>query len=187
MRSPKSAAFLLVVALTVGLTACSPDHSPAPTASETSPHYRGSVSLAVSYNSVEQVKAASTLTVRGIALTSHVEMLSDMPFTVTDLTVTGCDDLALVGTHIAVRQTGSTDYLFEGVTRLLEPGHDYLLMLSPFQLDPAGPQVGGQYVITGEQGGWEMTADGADPIFLGNPDLAKPLTTDDVADLLQQT
>ncbi|MDR0432082.1 MAG: hypothetical protein LBH48_02050, partial [Bifidobacteriaceae bacterium] len=87
-----------------------------------------------------------------------VEILGEMPFTVTDFLVEASSDPSMVGSTITIRQTGRVDFLVEGLTDRLVEGKEYLLMVYVFRMEPDGPQIGNQYCISGERAAWEFTS-----------------------------
>jgi len=137
------------------------------------------------YVSIGDVTADSDSIVVGVASDCRIDWRHGMPYTVTSFSVTDSSDPSLIGASISIRQIGSVDHLIEGVTKVLESGSEYLLILSAFRLDNGSP-IEGQYVVTGEQGGWQITRAGAQPIFEGHPDVASSLSPEQVAAILQQ-
>jgi hypothetical protein len=150
---------------------------PGDSRTESTLEYKGSVSLVETFTSLEEVMAASDLSARGVAGDAHVVVLHDIPFTITDFTVNASSDESMVGRTITIRQTGAVDYRIEGVTDILRPGQEYLLLVKAFEITP-GQVLDNQYVITGEQGGWEIEGTGATPIFNGEQQLARDLSPD---------
>jgi len=147
------------------------------------PVYHGSVSLVKSYRSVAELETDADLLVDGVAGASRVEILYEVPFTITELHVTASSDASFVGRTISIRQTGSTDWLIEGVTDLLQPTERYVLFVSSY-ITNGGARSSAQYVITGEQGGWIVTQRGILPIFDGTAALSSPMTTQQVDRLM---
>jgi len=152
---------------------------------EEHPNYRGSVSLVYYFETMAALEEASDFSARGIAGSSRVEVLHEVPFTLTDFTITASSDESMIGETITIRQTGATDYRLEGVTDLLRSGREYLLVLSAFTLD-ARKLVTGQFVITGEQGGWLITPRDVVPIFDDSLALAHNLSWQQVDQLLAE-
>jgi len=141
------------------------------------------VSRSKVYSSLSELAADADSVVRGVAGDSRFDLKRGMPFTITSFDVTESPDAAMIGSRISIRQAGAVDYLIEGVTELLESGGEYLLFLSAFRLENGSP-IEGQFVVTGEQGGWQITRKGAHPIFDGSPQLASPLSQEQIATIL---
>jgi hypothetical protein len=200
MKQRKLAGVAVVgTAVMAVLLGCGASPDPAPRAAspdvvtvETGPaetkEYAGSVSLVKFYGSLDELWVDTDLSVRGVAGGSTIEELGHMPFTVTEFFVEDSSDSAFIGQKIAIRQTGSTEFLAEGTTDILVKGEEYLLMLWVFRFEHDGPQYRVQYYITGGQGAWRLTGDdSAEAIFPNYGDKA-PLSLDraDIAQVLKQ-
>jgi hypothetical protein len=188
MKTTRGIIVLAVMALTSVAAGCSAQIGMAETdgSDRQAPVYHGSVSLVKSYGSVAELETDADLLVEGVAGVSRVETVNDVPFTITELGVTASSDASFVGQTINIRQTGSADWLIEGVTDILRQSERYVLFVSAYRVGGV-TRSSTQYVITGEQGGWRVTQQGALPIFDGAEAMSSPLTTQQVDKMMAET
>lgn len=166
MRSRPTAGLSVATALFMaGISGCggqvtsSPNiKSPATSATPIEQHME--VSLVKEYTSIDSIVADSTLVVR-VQATSDQKVVSasadgqdELTSTLTAVKVLD----AFVGSPdqtITIRQSGSSEVVFEGLAELLVPGEDYILYLSPFTFDSAGSGTG-EWTPTGAVGEYHL-------------------------------
>ncbi|MBT2501226.1 hypothetical protein [Curtobacterium sp. ISL-83] len=121
---------------------------------------------------------AATVVLHGVAGSSHVESIGDVPFTVTTVSVTDVVSGDEPGPTVDVRQFGDANNTSDELASLLQAGKDYLLYLQPFELEPG--ESTGQYVIVGGNAAWEQAPDGRYKIATQESELPTTLTDKEV-------
>lgn len=142
-----------------------------------------SASLVDGADSLEELVEASDVTTVGVADGQAVQSQHGVPFTITDMQVQQSSKRDLVGSTIQIRQTGSSKVFVPELTKLLEPGEEYVLLLSLID----DPGAAGQYLITFEQGAWMNNGDGFTSLSSDPPPGAQALRNDRVEALLDST
>jgi hypothetical protein len=155
MATPRIGVYLLFGVTVLGASACG-------NARNTTAPARPALGAALpvrDFSSAADLRAASDLLITGSATPQHkVEMIGDMPFTVTDVTVASVLKGRTASLAIQVRQTGD-DTLASADEPLLKPGGQELLFLTRFR-DGAGVLTN-QYVVTGlYEGHYHRAANG---------------------------
>lgn len=129
-------------------------------------------------HSLEEANAAATVVLHGVAGSSHVESIGDVPFTVTTVSVTDVVSGDEPGRTVDVRQFGDANNTSDELASLLQSGKDYLLYLQPFEFEPG--ESTGQYVVVGGNAAWEQTTDGRYEITTRESELPTTLTDEEV-------
>lgn len=163
------AALLCISALVSGCAAShgAPDEAAAGgvlSGAQAQPRARASLdgSAAVDYSSVAQLKQDSTAVIVGIPSGSRLAGPADeagqsrqVSAFVTSVVVEASTKGSVPrGTTIDIRQLAATE-LKKPSNYTLQPGKAYLLFLQPFTFGDGTPPTG-QYVITGDQGAYEL-------------------------------
>lgn len=145
MRTKRFPGAWLLLAL--ALTACS--QRTAGTAQTTT---MLEASRAKSYHSISQLARDSTAVVRAQASNRFsVEVIDQVPFTVTTMLVTEVLRGSVNGRTIQLRQLGGPEARLVGDPGIVTPNSAYLLFVMPFELKRG--QTTGQYVVVGGSAG----------------------------------
>jgi hypothetical protein len=139
------------VAVTVMATACA--NPPAPPPEKPVLH----MSRVDSFDSVAEMRAASTAVVRVTAGSARPADLHDVSMTVTEVSVDKVVAGAMPDTKLRITQFGSPEVSSPDTSKLLVEGRRYLLFVKPYVISGADT---GQFLITGDQGAYELGSGG---------------------------
>jgi hypothetical protein len=137
------------IAVTVLATACA--NQPAPPPAKPVIH----MSRVDSFDSVAEMRAASTAVVHVTAGSAQPADLHDVSMTVTEVSVDKVVAGTMLNTKLRITQFGSPEVSSPDTSKLLVKGHRYLLFVKPYVISGVDT---GQFLITGDQGAYELTS-----------------------------
>jgi hypothetical protein len=156
---------LLCLVMTVALASCSRapvTNGAGPVGSERPSDVQVFVGSRVhEYTSLKELaKASSVIAVVRATSTTTVEMISNLPFTVTTVDVVKGIRGTSAGAQLKIRQLGRVGTVAgDGISGLLESGSVYILFLTRFEF--SATEVTDQYVVTGEAGTFKADGSGS--------------------------
>ncbi|MFE9748149.1 hypothetical protein ACFYOT_24860 [Saccharothrix saharensis] len=142
-------------------------------------------SSAKNYHSFEALGADSAVVVEATAGSATNEELSGIPTTVTEVRVDRVIAGRATSDTLPVLQFGDASVLSPETSSLLREGHRYLLFLHAHQLTPGVDT--GRFLITGDQGAYELADGRYDLIGAPSSALPRSLTAEDAVAIAQRT
>ena len=115
------------------------------------------VSLARAYDSIDQLRKDSAIVLIAAPQSAVTDTLNGVPVTITLASVIEVIDGKLQAESIAIQQFGTSSVASPDTSALLRTGSQYLLFVDRFHLVD-GDQTG-RFVITGDQGVFELHGD----------------------------
>jgi hypothetical protein len=115
------------------------------------------VSRATDYQTLDQLRLASTSVVKVVAGAATVETLHGIDFTVTTAEVVEVLSGEVLTDTIAIRQLGSDQIVSRETSERLAAGAEYVVFVKPFEMTRGVPT--GQYVVIGGRGLYKLDGD----------------------------
>ncbi|MFI0795005.1 hypothetical protein ACH4OY_20305 [Micromonospora rubida] len=137
-----------------------------------------SASRVKDYASPVELRAESTAVVRGTMESSTKDKLNNLPVTISKVRVQHVLWGKVPSDVLAVQQVGDETMKLHDTGAILGKDREYVLFVKPFQLAPGKDT--GRWLITGDQGTFARSSDGATFEFAGAgnpPELPRTLRT----------
>jgi hypothetical protein len=174
----KKLALAVVAAALLAGCASTPD-------SETAAPQNGGNELSASrvkdYESLAELRNESTAIVRVTVESSTEDKLNSLPVTISTVRVHQVLWGKVPTDLLAVQQVGDATMTLHDTGALLDRAREYVLFIKPFQLTPG--EDTGRWLITGDQGTFARSVDGATYEFTGAgnpPQLPRSLRAADI-------
>lgn len=143
----KLIALFSVAILSIGAAGCSSSNTEVANTEVAAVKKPLDVSLAVSYDSAEEMAVDANWIVRAKTIAAEEIEWHGVPFTVTTIEIVEALSGSGLSSQIKVLQTGNHEFYVEGLADVLTVGEEYILFLQPLEAEP--PVEGADYTVVG--------------------------------------